>query len=65
MTFQLLPLGQIQAAALQYARGGAPSWWPFHPKKPSASLNPMNKIRKVPVKVEPKVFFSNERTFIA
>mmetsp|Transcript_18485 Transcript_18485/g.26063 ORF Transcript_18485/g.26063 Transcript_18485/m.26063 type:complete len:193 (-) Transcript_18485:82-660(-) len=36
-------------------------FWPFHTKNPE----PMPKVRKVPVKVEPKVFFSNERTFIA
>ena len=28
-------------------------------------LDPVNKQRKVPVKIEPKVFFANERTFLA
>lgn len=31
----------------------------------SSSANPLEKLRKVPIKVEPKVFFANERTFLA
>jgi uncharacterized membrane protein YidH (DUF202 family) len=29
------------------------------------STTQLNKLRKAPIKIEPKVFFSNERTFIA
>jgi uncharacterized membrane protein YidH (DUF202 family) len=31
----------------------------------SKNFNQLNKTRKAPIKIEPKVFFSNERTFIA
>ena len=40
------------------------SWWPFGGGSHQyTSL--ANKPRKVPIKVEPKVFFANERTFLA
>eukprot|EP00611_Tribonema_gayanum_P009198 TRINITY_DN1895_c0_g1_i5.p1 TRINITY_DN1895_c0_g1~~TRINITY_DN1895_c0_g1_i5.p1 ORF type:complete len:181 (-),score=44.99 TRINITY_DN1895_c0_g1_i5:72-614(-) len=43
--------------------GGKRGWWPFRPK---ARRQQMDKPRSsASVKVEPKVFFSNERTFIA
>jgi hypothetical protein len=34
-------------------------------KKKLASNDITSKLRKVPIKVEPKVFFANERTFLA
>lgn len=37
-----------------------PWWWPF-----GARAREGGKLRKVPIKVEPKVFFANERTFLA
>lgn len=38
----------------------------FFEKKPNLKKNPsMVKQRKAPIKVEPKVFFANERTFLA
>lgn len=33
--------------------------------KPSIAKDPAAKERKIPTKVEPKVFFSNERTFLS
>ncbi|TFJ86528.1 hypothetical protein NSK_002185 [Nannochloropsis salina CCMP1776] len=49
------------------------NWWPFskgrfsgdHDSLGSPSASGARKVRKAPVKVEPKVFFANERTFLA
>ncbi|CAM9822857.1 unnamed protein product [Chrysoparadoxa australica] len=43
-------------------RDASKPWWSFG--RPASKPN-TTMLRKVPVKVEPKVFFSNERTFIA
>ena len=46
----------------------ASSWWNRFFKRPDNAyqvLENQPKPRKVPVKVEPKVFFANERTFLA
>lgn len=44
--------------------GESQPWWKQLFRLPSAVSN-YTKMRKVPVKVEPKVFFANERTFLA
>lgn len=41
------------------------SLWPFGGQHKYQSIGGRTKPRKVPVKVEPKVFFANERTFLA
>jgi len=49
----------------------SPWWWPFGKKSSvSQSSGPVlapqvERPRKVPVKIEPKVYFANERTFLA
>lgn len=36
-----------------------------HPERPYGEVGTLLKLRKAPVKIEPKVFFANERTFLA
>uniref|UniRef100_A0A7S2V667 DUF202 domain-containing protein n=1 Tax=Fibrocapsa japonica TaxID=94617 RepID=A0A7S2V667_9STRA len=46
--------------------GGGRGWWPFGWGRGGVTaVAPFIRPRKVPVKIEPKVFFANERTFLA
>mmetsp|Transcript_21150 Transcript_21150/g.46976 ORF Transcript_21150/g.46976 Transcript_21150/m.46976 type:complete len:185 (+) Transcript_21150:157-711(+) len=43
----------------------ARGWWSSLFRRADHAVQPEGKPRKVPIKVEPKVFFANERTFLA
>lgn len=46
------------------SNGGNNGYTPLN-NSPSVNAERLQKIRKVPIKIEPKVFFANERTFLA
>ena len=47
------------------SNGSNSGYMPINNNSPSLNAERLQKIRKVPIKIEPKVFFANERTFLA
>lgn len=59
-----IPSRPVRTNSQMEATGESQPWWKQLFRLPSQVSN-YAKMRKVPVKVEPKVFFANERTFLA
>eukprot|EP01031_Cornospumella_fuschlensis_P026691 gene26691-32252_t len=66
-TNPLLPQGMHPSSSSSPQQTKARPWFAsmFGKKGPNSKVDGFNKPRKVPVKIEPKVFFANERTFLS